>query len=117
MKEFAGDDFNYFENVRKLFKQVENTVGKGEIAHYEQFLFFPQCFKKLALQTCKNQGLFGKGLNISLNSDCKSIHPVFREIFPAATTFLQASGLQAFKNYILWKRLYATAKQVAVVQP
>ena len=22
----------------------ENTVGKGEIANNEQFLFFPQCF-------------------------------------------------------------------------
>ena len=22
----------------------ENTVGKGEIAHKEQFLLFPQCF-------------------------------------------------------------------------
>ena len=25
---------------------VENTVGKGEIALYEQFLLFPQCFQK-----------------------------------------------------------------------
>ena len=25
---------------------VENIVGKGEIAHYEQFLLFPQCFQK-----------------------------------------------------------------------
>ena len=25
-------------------KCVENTVGKGEIACYEQFLLFPQCF-------------------------------------------------------------------------
>ena len=25
---------------------VENTVGKGEIAHYEQFLLFPECFHK-----------------------------------------------------------------------
>ena len=25
---------------------VENTVGKGEIARYEQFLPFPQCFQK-----------------------------------------------------------------------
>ena len=32
------------ENGRKLSKQVENTVGKGEIAPYEQFLHFPQCF-------------------------------------------------------------------------
>ena len=34
------------ENGRKLFKPVENTVGKGEIARYEQFLLFPQCFQK-----------------------------------------------------------------------
>ena len=27
-------------------KKVENTVGKGEIAHYEQFLLFQQCFEK-----------------------------------------------------------------------
>ena len=25
---------------------VENTVGKGEIARYEQFFLFPQCFQK-----------------------------------------------------------------------
>ena len=25
---------------------VENIVGKGEIARYEQFLLFPQCFQK-----------------------------------------------------------------------
>ena len=25
---------------------IENTVGKGEIARYEQFLLFPQCFQK-----------------------------------------------------------------------
>ena len=24
----------------------ENTVGKGEIARYEQFLLFPQCIQK-----------------------------------------------------------------------
>ena len=26
-------------------KQVENIVGKGEIARNEQFLLFPQCFQ------------------------------------------------------------------------
>ena len=34
------------ENGKKSFKQVANTVGKGEIARYEQFLLFPQCFQK-----------------------------------------------------------------------
>ena len=26
-------------------------MGKGEIARYEQFLLFPQCFQRLVLQT------------------------------------------------------------------
>ena len=43
------------ENGRKLSKQVENTVVKGEIAHYEQFLHFPQCF----LQACFPQASKG----------------------------------------------------------
>ena len=46
LKEFADDNFNFDENGRKLYKQVENTVGKGEIARYEQFLLLPQCFQK-----------------------------------------------------------------------
>ena len=28
---------------------VEKSVGKEEIAHYKQFLFFPQCFQKLSV--------------------------------------------------------------------
>ena len=46
--EFADDNFKFDENGRKLSKQVENTVGKGEIAHYKQFLLFPQCFQKVS---------------------------------------------------------------------
>ena len=41
LKEFADDNFNFDKNGRKLSKWVENTVGKGEIARYEQFLLFP----------------------------------------------------------------------------
>ena len=32
--------------MTKLFKLVENTMAKGEIAHYKQFLLFPECFQK-----------------------------------------------------------------------
>ena len=46
LKGFADDNFKFDENGRKLSKQVENTVRKGEIARYEQFLLFPQCFQK-----------------------------------------------------------------------
>ena len=43
---FADDNFKFDENSRKFSKRVENTVVKGEIARYEQFLLFPQCFQK-----------------------------------------------------------------------
>ena len=46
MKGLADDNFKFNENGRKLSKRVENTVGKGEIARYEQFHLFPQCFQK-----------------------------------------------------------------------
>ena len=46
-KDFADDNLKFKKKkCRKLFKPVENTVGRGEIAHYEQFLLFPQCFQK-----------------------------------------------------------------------
>ena len=43
LKEFADGNFEF---GRKFSKGVENTVGKGEIARYEQFLLFSQCFQK-----------------------------------------------------------------------
>ena len=46
MKELADDNFELIKNGGKFCKRVESTVGKGEIARYEQFVFFPQCFQK-----------------------------------------------------------------------
>ena len=46
LKEFADDNFKFDESDRMFYKRVENTVGKGEIARYELFLLFPQCFQK-----------------------------------------------------------------------
>ena len=45
-KVFAADNFTFDENGKKFSKRVENTVGKGEIARYEQFRLFLQCFQK-----------------------------------------------------------------------
>ena len=39
LKEFADDNFNFVENGNKVFKQVENNVGKGEIAHWTLRLY------------------------------------------------------------------------------
>ena len=34
---------------KQLPDLVENIVGKEEIARYEQFLLFPQCFQRLSV--------------------------------------------------------------------
>ena len=58
-KEFEDNNFKFDENGIKFEKPVENTVGNREIARYEQFLLFPQCFQKTLLLTLKNKGLLG----------------------------------------------------------
>ena len=57
LKEFVDDNFKFDENGRKLPKQEENTTGKGEIVHYEQFLLFPQCFQKACFPGCHCVGM------------------------------------------------------------
>ena len=49
LKQSADDNFKFDENSRKFSKRVENTVSKGEVARYKQFLLFPQCFQKACL--------------------------------------------------------------------
>ena len=46
LKKLPDDYFKSDKKGRKLSKRVENTVGKGGIARYEQFILFPQCFWK-----------------------------------------------------------------------
>ena len=46
MKEFGDNNFKFDESGDKFSNSIENAVGKGEIAHHEQLLLFPQCFLK-----------------------------------------------------------------------
>ena len=48
LKEFAEDNDKFDENSRKLSRRVVNTVGKEEIAHYEQCRLFLWCFQSSA---------------------------------------------------------------------
>ena len=48
LKQIEDDIFKFDENTRKFSKRVENTVGKGEIARYDEFLLFPQCFQEVS---------------------------------------------------------------------
>ena len=72
LEDLADDNFKMGENGKRFSKRVVNTVGKGEIARYEQFLLFPQCFKRLILQTRESKGLFGTGLNVFILYNCET---------------------------------------------
>ena len=72
MKDFADDNFKFDENGRKLFKPVENTVGKGEIARYKQFLLFSQCFQKACFQGASKGVIVWEWVNSSFNTHRKS---------------------------------------------
>ena len=52
------------QNAQKILWEKEKLLVTSN------FSFFHSVFKRLELQTCKNQGLFGKGLNkLTVQSD------------------------------------------------
>ena len=57
--------------------QVEDTVGKGEISHYKQFLLFQQCFQKTFTANTEKPGLVWKGLKY--RKYCKDKKSVFAD--------------------------------------
>ena len=61
LKEFSDDNFKFDENERKFCKRVENTMGKGAIASYEQFLISQQCFQKTLAAHVKTTACLGMG--------------------------------------------------------
>ena len=62
-KALAADNLEFDENGRKFSIQVENPVGKVEIARCEQLLFFPQCFQKACIADMNKSGLVWKRVN------------------------------------------------------
>ena len=66
LKEFADDNFKFDENGEKVIQMGRNTVGKGEIARYEQFLLSHSVFKRLVSQRRQKVSLCGNGLTIFL---------------------------------------------------
>ena len=61
LKEFAGNNYKFDENGRRFLKWVENTVGKGEIDCYDQFLLFSVFSKDLNYRHVKATAWLGKG--------------------------------------------------------
>ena len=68
LKQYADDNFKFDENSRKFSTWVENTVGKGEIARYEQFVLFPQCFQKACFPGASKGAIVWEWVNCRVSS-------------------------------------------------
>ena len=81
-------------------------MGKGEIARNEQFLLFPQCFKRLVLQTREHRGLLGKGLKGYFIPQKSNFQMISFEVLLTASKFhfLTWLTLSQTTNFRLWKR-------------
>ena len=53
----------------KMAEKFQNTVGRKKLLLKSNFSFSHSVFTKLAMQTCKNQGLLGKRLTYMYMND------------------------------------------------
>ena len=59
-------------------------MGKGEIARYEQFLLFPQCFQKACFSGASKGVIVWEWVNFCNGGECKiqdETHPTLRLFF------------------------------------
>ena len=87
LTEFAEDNFRFDENVRKFSKEVE----KVKLFVTSNFSFSLSVFKRVLLQTHKNQGLFGKGWRWSIST---------AEIWLILWVCVKMFHYQLVKNYL-----------------
>ena len=98
LKEFADNNFNFDENGRRFSKQIESTVGKGEIARYEQFLLFPQCFQKTCTADMQKPGLVWERVksicrrHMMVNINSSFTLMIFKRLFSQGNKNLRTTG-------------------------
>ena len=95
LKEFADNNLKFDEYGSNFPKRIENTVGKGEIAHYEQFFLFPQCFQKTCSTDTYKQGLVWERVNVLIKQKhiitrcvCETPMPLKRQIFEKCNLYI-----------------------------
>ena len=61
LKEFADDNWR---KRQKVIQTRRKHCGKGEIARYEQFLLFPQCFQKACFPVASKGVIVWEWVNV-----------------------------------------------------
>ena len=100
LKEFVVDNFEFDEDGKKLSKQAENTEGKGEIACYEQFLLFPQCFQTTCTADTLKPGLVWERVKLVLKNVIKLAKGSPNNIFQDSFNIVLSQQLTHDRSYI-----------------
>ena len=79
LKQSADDKSKFDVNSRKFSKLVENTVGKGEIARYERFLLFQQCFQMACFAGASKSVIVWERVNSHEGDHCDPLNIKLRE--------------------------------------
>ena len=54
---FADDKIKVAEYLKFVFGRIQNIVGKGENAGFQDFLLFPQCFQEASFSGSLKVGI------------------------------------------------------------
>ena len=94
------------KNLKYVFGEVENIVGKGENAGYLHFLLFPQCFQKVSFS-----GLLKPGPCVKELKHCHA-----RQICYLAVIYLTAKmlPLYLFENNFIFSKFWLSCKRTVV---
>ena len=76
LKAFADDKLNIIKMAISLLDRVENSVGKGENAGFQQFLLFPPCLSKPSSLTLLKVRIVWYSLFFHLICKCFEFGPI-----------------------------------------
>ena len=97
-------NFKLFQNLKSLQTTIPKLIkwqkvlqtGKKHCRKKEKFSL--SIFKRLLLQTCKNQGLFGKGLNLFQTTKLR--------VNPSTFTHYQTTNFRLFQTERVCRRQF-----------
>ena len=78
--------------IKQVSASVENIMGKGEIARYEQFLLFPYSFQKLSVVDASKWVLMDKTVQDWPTLSSVSVFSVFDSSFDSSLFSLSLSS-------------------------
>ena len=123
----ADDNFTFDENGRQ-FSERYKTLGKGEIAHYEQFPPFPTVFSKTCNADTQKQGPLQERVKqctkhhnfrlFKIETTCKQINnaaKIIRFVSERMTNFVGKGENTGYQHFLLFLQCFPSfSNQISI---